>query len=105
MTKLTSRPEPVNAKATRREMVIACQPAMNILRWLSTKLSYKDDSQKTMNAVYEMLEEALVCMELFDFAIMAAPTTSSAELHYSVALKKLEEYEYVACRVIFQVHP
>jgi len=105
MTKLTSRPDPLPPIPTKYDLLEAAKPAVNILTWVSQRVVYPDDSSHSISTAFDMIEEALECLMLPDFVVMAAPSPSYRELHYDVAVKPLRDAPFVSFKVIFRVQP
>ena len=105
MTKLTSRPVPVSAGPTKKQLMDAAAPSVNTCTWVSGAIRFPNDSQRSISSAYQMIEELLKGMMLVDYVVMASPTPRADELHYDVAVKPLEAGTFVAFKVVFRVQP
>lgn len=104
MSTLSSRPVAAPSAPTSQELMKAAAPSMNILKWLSRMMVYPDQGQHTVLAVHQMIKDALACMGLLDYAVVAIPSPSAHELHYDVAVKAIVG-PYVVFKVSFVVRP
>jgi hypothetical protein len=103
MAQLSSRPVPSTAP-TSQQVIAAAMPAANIVRWVTSMIWFPDDSPRTMRNAAQTIEDALVCLELPDFAVVVVPGTIH-ELHYDVAVKPIPNGPFVAFHVAFRIQP
>lgn len=102
MAVLSSR-QPTAPVAPQQAVIDAAQPSVNIVLWLSSMMKFTEDSPEQVQGAQTMLEEALECMLLEDFAVLAVPGISTNYLHFEVAVKPFVKAPYVFFRTQFQI--
>lgn len=103
MGTISSRP--AATRASQKHLKELAAPSVNILNWLATRITYRDDSQNSMSQAHKIIDEALDCMQLLNHIIAVAPTISQNELRFDVAIQVLENEPYIAFDVIFYIRP
>lgn len=104
MATLSSRPTPPSSSTTpsHQDVLKAAQPSINLLHWLTQRMKFDDNSIATVAAATDVLEEALECMEVDDYAVMPIPSLRN-HLTFDIALKPLDVGAFVFFQVHFQV--
>ena len=104
MASLTSRPAQPASALSQQEIVDAARPAANIVNWLTSMIRFPDDSLSAVRGAQQTIEDALGCLMLHDYAVVAVPGTMTT-LNYDVAVKPFEHGPFVAFHVAFQIQP
>lgn len=105
MASLSSRP--IKAKPvipSQQELLEASRPAANVVTWLTSLIRFPDDSLGSVQTAKQTIEEALECLMLADYLVVAVPGTMLT-LHYDVAVKPFEHGPFVAFQVAFKIQP
>ena len=103
MATITSRP--VISRASHQDLMAAAEPAIDILTLISTLIVFFDDTPKSVQEGYDLVEEALECLKYPHFVVMSSPSVFPYELVYDVAVQPLVGSTYVSFKVIFKVRP
>lgn len=82
----------------------AAQPSINLVGWLGRTLKFRDDHPTTIRAAANVVEEALECMVLEDYAVVPAPGPMT-HLVYDVAVQPLPMHALVYFKVSFLIQP
>lgn len=80
----------------------AAQPSINIVTWLGRTMKFQDDHPRTIRAALGVIEEALECMVLEDYAVLPIPA-SAKHLAYEVAVQPLQYHALVYFKVQFDI--
>jgi len=105
MVVLSSRPsQPVNSGPSDQEVLDAAAPAANILNWVATIVRFSDDSPRAVREGAQTIEDALSCLLLPDFSVVAVPGLIGF-LHYDVAVRPLAAAAFVSFKVQFRIQP
>jgi hypothetical protein len=103
MPTLSSRPN--TPQVTTQQMVLeAAQPSINLVSWLGRTLKFKNDHPTTIRAAANVIEEALECMVLVDYAVAPAPGPAT-HLVYEVAVQPLHVSALAYFKVSFLIQP
>lgn len=103
MPTLSSRPNaPTSSTPTQQDVIDAAQPSINILMWLTNKIKFSDDRPATIAAAVDVIEEALDCMAIYDYAVLPIPSAARF-LAFDVAVKPLDVGAFVFFQVRFHV--
>jgi hypothetical protein len=82
----------------------AAQPSINLIGWLGRTLKFRDDHSSTIAAARIVIEEALECMVLQDYAVVAIPGPKT-HLVYEVAVQPLKMHALVYFKASFLIQP
>lgn len=83
-------------------MLDAATPSIRIVEWLSSRMHFSDNSPVSVAAATEVIEEALECMELDDYAVQPMIGTRH-QITFDVAIKPFDIGAFVFFQVSFQV--
>lgn len=105
MTILSSRPNPpVSAGIpTQQDVLDAATPSIRIVEWLTSRMHFSDNSPTSVAAAADMIEEALECMELDDYAVQPLLFGGPQRITFDVAIKPFDIGAFVFFQVSFQV--
>ncbi len=102
MPTLSSRPLVPSTKITQQDVMEAAQPSINIVSWLARTMKFQDDHPRTVRAAQGVIEEALDCMVLRDYAVLALPSIAR-HLAFEIALQPLSVHVVVYFNVQFDI--
>lgn len=72
---------------------------------MSSMIRFPDDSSKSINDAYELIEDTLSCFKFFDYAVMTTISPSKYELWYDIVVAPEQGLTYVSFKVMFAVMP
>lgn len=101
--KLSSRTAAPTITVDEARAMVA--PAVNVLAWVSRATVFPDDSQRSLDTAFQIIQDLLECMAFHHHAVITMPSPSLYELHYEVAAQPLEESAVITFRVVFCVQP
>lgn len=102
---LTSRPAQAQGRRTDEETRLAAAPAVNIAEWVAGMVQFPDDSDRAIRGARQTLEDALECLMLHDFAVIASFSSQVNMLAYEVAVKPFADGPFVVFKTAFRIQP
>lgn len=98
---LSSRP---SDEPSDDDIITAALPAVNIVTWLCDVKFFRDDNPGTIITGREFLEDALNCLMLVEYSVVALPGTARF-LVYEVVVKPRPGPAYVSFKAQFRILP